>query len=80
MNKTTQQINQYLLSRGDAAEPCYHCVSKILRTNKMEIEKMSKENDRQILTPNIITIQQNYDRDKTQPFLYLDKDRRATNE
>lgn len=46
LNKTAQGVNQYLLQRGDPAEPCGQCVNKIIRSTVYHLERERLEEER----------------------------------
>ena len=56
LNKTSQAVNQYLLQRGDPAEPCTHCVHKIIRNTVHHMEREKMEEERPQLMPNLVTL------------------------
>lgn len=73
-----KQVNQFLLTRGDPNEPCFHCVAKRIRQSQVEknpkaIINKSKTAFKEQIQPNVVALETGEDGINNQRCLYLDR-------
>ena len=72
-----KKVNQFLFTRGDANDPCFHCVAKRIRASQVEkvkgLRSSNNVRSREEIRLNIVALEANEDDATPERCLYLDK-------